>query len=907
MLAERIMYKLFDALAFSSPSGAPPPSIPAAPASTQQKPAQVRPLNTTADVESAQTETQLQLDSSGMGKQTSSHPSAAHKPPEEDTLSHLSTSSSFSGHYNPRDDVILTLETISSRETRGLLFHIKVTTTAATVLLVLLTILKLSKPENYFTCRHRLVLLNLIVGALCLAGMLYCCAIRALSLWWARKMNRHWARRRAYIVTLTTLELTVTTLNLIFFLSANAYVLATGCTWFSNTVRWLSFAQWTCWNTLFLFLLVLASNTQPWLDKQGKPIGRLDATLADAPVTVHASKLILWVVYEALLITAFVYKPHKLAPGAIGQAPWQGSPCDTAHFICGSDPVNTAVVAVLVSITLFYLLVSLLTTIKSLRRVMRLPYQDYRMANVALRLQLKLRGPGVALFIASLICLCLIRLGSCRSFLFIWLGLLPMQLVQTTIAAVASHISNPRCMQGKDDPVLQVWLQEHAWCERDMERRKAIRRSSVPGNQSLDNEPMFCFETALKMFYWSSLVYTFQEISPAEETTVMNGNSADAKAGDGQAEDSKAVDAAAEARSLDLAMSLYQLQHFELIWEKKLDTKCLVAWNNNVVVLSFRGTASMANACADIKFWWAAHPPKRGRLCMLNRPMVHSGFLDSWLANGLNLRVVECINRVLNGKGVDRLAIKVLVTGHSLGGALATLAAYDIRKGCNLGAHNVVCLTFGAPRTGNHAFAWDYNKIVPHTWHVINDQDLVTRKGKVFIMYKRPGQRVLISRLGDLIVRPSWIEVSIRQRGGGSVAMHLLMNYKAALAAVCTAQFTKKGSRRGMQGVLDLMLDEPVRKLLALAGIDHDTVQRLQRLAKLGKRGRKALARAGGKHAKWCPAHAAAAAMGVSSDHTWKPTRLRRLDEAAADAAVAAADESLELEDFPEAEAERVA
>jgi hypothetical protein len=30
--------------------------------------------------------------------------------------------------------------------------------------------------------------------------------------------------------------------------------------------------------------------------------------------------------------------------------------------------------------------------------------------------------------------------------------------------------------------------------------------------------------------------------------------------------------------------------------------------------------------------------------------------------------------------------------------------------------------TFGAPRVGNHAFARLYERIVPDTWHVINDQ-----------------------------------------------------------------------------------------------------------------------------------------------------------------------------------------
>ena len=63
------------------------------------------------------------------------------------------------------------------------------------------------------------------------------------------------------------------------------------------------------------------------------------------------------------------------------------------------------------------------------------------------------------------------------------------------------------------------------------------------------------------------------------------------------------------------------------------------------------------------------------------------------------------------------------MTGHSLGGALATLAAMDIRKACpDVATLDISCYTFGAPRTGNHAFAYEYNDLVPDTWGIINDQ-----------------------------------------------------------------------------------------------------------------------------------------------------------------------------------------
>ena len=55
--------------------------------------------------------------------------------------------------------------------------------------------------------------------------------------------------------------------------------------------------------------------------------------------------------------------------------------------------------------------------------------------------------------------------------------------------------------------------------------------------------------------------------------------------------------------SLETAMRLYGLTDFELLWERGKDTKCLVAWDDaaRVMVVAFRGTASMSNVLADLQ------------------------------------------------------------------------------------------------------------------------------------------------------------------------------------------------------------------------------------------------------------------------------------------------------------------
>ena len=53
--------------------------------------------------------------------------------------------------------------------------------------------------------------------------------------------------------------------------------------------------------------------------------------------------------------------------------------------------------------------------------------------------------------------------------------------------------------------------------------------------------------------------------------------------------------------TLETAMSLYGLTDSQSFWETEQDTRCLLGWGSNTVVVAFRGTASMKNALADVQ------------------------------------------------------------------------------------------------------------------------------------------------------------------------------------------------------------------------------------------------------------------------------------------------------------------
>ena len=88
----------------------------------------------------------------------------------------------------------------------------------------------------------------------------------------------------------------------------------------------------------------------------------------------------------------------------------------------------------------------------------------------------------------------------------------------------------------------------------------------------------------------------------------------------------------------------------------------------------------------------------------------------------------------------------------------------------------------------------------------VADNDVVAR-GMKFFVYKRGGHRVIINKMGDLIVRPNPMEASLRLLPcAGSVQQHLLTSYLQSFMAIMVAQFKPtKGPKTDMLVVLDLV------------------------------------------------------------------------------------------------------
>jgi len=92
---------------------------------------------------------------------------------------------------------------------------------------------------------------------------------------------------------------------------------------------------------------------------------------------------------------------------------------------------------------------------------------------------------------------------------------------------------------------------------------------------------------------------------------------------------------------------------------------------------------------------------------------VHEGFYNIYLS--IREQLLDQV------KKLSREVTQLVITGHSLGGALATITAFDLAKN----KLKPVVYTFAAPRAGNIDFAKKYNSFNLNTQRIFNTSDIV--------------------------------------------------------------------------------------------------------------------------------------------------------------------------------------
>ncbi|CAJ0566755.1 unnamed protein product, partial [Mesorhabditis spiculigera] len=129
------------------------------------------------------------------------------------------------------------------------------------------------------------------------------------------------------------------------------------------------------------------------------------------------------------------------------------------------------------------------------------------------------------------------------------------------------------------------------------------------------------------------------------------------------------------------------------------------------LVLVFRGTKTKTQLLLE---GWASHSD--------GAPFFDMGDVNKYFLHAHQV-LWPPVDRVLRDPRYQHYA--VTVTGHSLGGALAALAAARIVNQGLRQSGQIRLITFGEPRVGSGKFAKNFDAIVPNAYRVVFRRDIV--------------------------------------------------------------------------------------------------------------------------------------------------------------------------------------
>ncbi|KAI9146253.1 Alpha/Beta hydrolase protein [Paraphysoderma sedebokerense] len=173
------------------------------------------------------------------------------------------------------------------------------------------------------------------------------------------------------------------------------------------------------------------------------------------------------------------------------------------------------------------------------------------------------------------------------------------------------------------------------------------------------------------------------------------------------------------------------------VYDSEIDTKMYIARNDEQkrIIVGFRGTASLRNWIENLQFWRTEYPFEYDTAGLSKKPYVHQGFLNIYNAVRDELRAYLMHEVSVN------VGYSVNFVGHSLGGALASLAVVDsfymLRSisGFNP-SRQLKVTTVNGPRVGNDAFSQLLDSLGVDKFRIINENDLVPQLPPQWIGYK---------------------------------------------------------------------------------------------------------------------------------------------------------------------------
>lgn len=160
-------------------------------------------------------------------------------------------------------------------------------------------------------------------------------------------------------------------------------------------------------------------------------------------------------------------------------------------------------------------------------------------------------------------------------------------------------------------------------------------------------------------------------------------------------------------------------------------------------IFAFRGTDEAADWINNISAWRLSPPWSDG--------VVHDGFYAA-------LNELEWIHSINQN-------VPLIFCGHSLGGAMATIAAAIISRiiPVESAPEQVTLQTFGAPRVGDKRFVDSLGERCCWTRYT-TEKDLVDNTPPWWLGYRHGGREIILNRKGHMVGVPWWKRLPVFRR-----------------------------------------------------------------------------------------------------------------------------------------------
>lgn len=149
---------------------------------------------------------------------------------------------------------------------------------------------------------------------------------------------------------------------------------------------------------------------------------------------------------------------------------------------------------------------------------------------------------------------------------------------------------------------------------------------------------------------------------------------------------------------------------------------------NRAIVIFFRGTKldSYKNILTDVSI--LKKDIKHGS--------VHEGFLNAYST------IKEKVRNAVKEAREKCPNCDVIITGHSLGGALSIMCATDLYDQNLIIPSKTYVYTIGSPRIGNKKFAVWFSNTFPNTYRITKENDIVSKLPSSILGYVHVGREV---------------------------------------------------------------------------------------------------------------------------------------------------------------------